>query len=324
MEYKDYYQTLGVDKKASAKEIKKAFRRLAREHHPDLNPGDKGAEERFKEINEAYEVLSDKEKRAQYDQLGDRYQDWQRSGGGNSVNWADFVRQQRGGYGPSGVRVEYRNVDDIFGAQGGQGSSGFSDFFNSIFGGFGRTQPGARRAHKAPIRGQDLEQPIRITLEEAYHGTKRTLQFRDAPRGVKIPKGAKTGTKIRLAGKGAGGYAGGPPGDLYLVVEVAPHPRFERKGDDLYSKLNVDLYTATLGGTARVPTLGGTVTLKIPAGTSSGKKIRLQGRGMPKLNAPNVHGDLYVEVAVTVPQELSKRERALFEELRRLHDGKAS
>ncbi|MBN1286607.1 MAG: J domain-containing protein [Anaerolineae bacterium] len=316
MEYKDYYKILGVDKNASEKDVKKAFRKLARQYHPDVNPGNAEAEAKFKEINEAYEVLKDKDRRAKYDQLGARYHEWQRAGGQGGFDWADFVTpdwfggrsRERG----SGVRFEYRDMNDVFGGRSGGG--GFSDFFETLFGGgFGAA------GRQQSIKGRDTEQPVPITLEEAYHGAERTLQFDDGRKPtVKIPRGAKTGTKIRIAGYGQPGRAGGDAGDLYLKIDVTPSPAYERDGDDLYSSATVDLYTAVLGGQVRVPTLAGPVTLKIPAGTSSGRKFRLQGRGMPRLNNPDSHGDLYVEVKVEVPKNLSERERALFTELAKL------
>lgn len=323
MEYRDYYKILGVDKNATEKEIKKAFRKLARKYHPDVNPGNTEAEAKFKEINEAYEVLKDKEKRAKYDQLGSRYHEWQRMGGQQQgdVNWNDFVNSDwfGGRSGRGGVQFEYRDMNDVFGGRSG-GGSGFSDFFETLFGGgFG----GATRqqTRKQPIRGRDTEQKVQITLEEAYHGTERTLQFNDGRQPtVKIPRGSKTGTKVRMAGYGQPGYVGGQPGDFYLNIDVASHPQYEREGNDLYSTLKIDLYTAVLGGTARVPTLGGDVTLKIPAGTSSGSKIRLKGRGMPQLNNPDNYGDLYAQIEIEVPKNLSEREHELFTELVELRE----
>jgi curved DNA-binding protein len=299
MEYKDYYKVLGVDRGAGEKEIKRAYRRLARQYHPDVNPDDIQAEARFKEINEAYQVLGDKEKRAKYDALGADPRNWQRSA------WP----------GGRAARVQYRDVDDLFNDQD-SGFGGFSDFFHAIFG--GRRQPAAQ---KPPIRGGDRQRTVQVTLEDAFHGTMHTLSLSTNRRlEVKIPKGAGSGTKIRLAGQGERGHAGGQPGDLYLVIEVKPHRLFDRDGDDLHGRLTVDLYTAVLGGKVPVPTLDGTVTLKVPACTSSGTKIRLQGRGMPRLNAPHTRGDLYYHVDIEMPTALTERERKLFEELKRLND----
>ncbi len=308
MEYKDYYRILGVDRNATEKEIKQAYRRLARKYHPDVNPGDKEAEERFKEINEAYEVLSDPEKRRKYDQLRASWQQWQRMGGDpRDFDWSQwFSREWPGGR----VHVEYGDLGDLF------GEGIFSDFFRAIFGDVG-TRPRVRWWEARPryARGQDYEQPVEITLEEAFRGTKRVLE-RDGRRlEVTIPPGVKTGSRVRIAGQGGPGIGGGRPGDLYLKVTVLPHPIFERRGDDLHCEVPVDLYTAVLGGEVRVPTLEGDVMLKIPPGTQGGQTFRLRGKGMPNLRNPRQRGDLYVKVRVQVPQDLSQRERELFREL---------
>lgn len=312
METKDYYATLGVSRDADEKEIKRAFRRLARECHPDVNPDDAGAEERFKDANEAYEVLSDADKRAKYDRFGAAWKDWERQGGRSSdFNWGPWASA-----GPAGQRAndQYATVEDLQDLFGG-GGVGFSDFFSQLFGGLGGAQA-QRRAQ--PRRGQDVEQVVEVTLEEAYHGASR-LMLKDGRRlEVKIPAGAATGTRIRMSGEGGGGAAGGTAGDLYLRVVVLPHARFERRGDDLATSVLVDLYTAVLGGTVRVETLSGTVTLTIPPGTQNGQTFRLKGKGMPHLRQAGQYGDLYAEVVVQLPHTLSERERGLFEELRRL------
>jgi len=308
MEYKDYYRILGVDRNATEKEIKQAYRRLARKYHPDVNPGDKEAEERFKEINEAYEVLSDPEKRRKYDQLGASWQQWQRMGGNpRDFDWSQwFSREWPGGR----VHVEYGDLGDLF------GEGIFSDFFRAIFGDVG-TRPRARWWEARPryARGQDYEQPVEISLEEAFRGTKRVLEKDGRRLEVTIPPGVKTGSRVRIAGQGGPGIGGGRPGDLYLKVTVLPHPIFKRQGDDLHCEVPVDLYTAVLGGEVRVPTLEGDVMLKIPPGTQGGQTFRLRGKGMPNLRNPRQRGDLYVKVQVQVPQNLSQRERELFREL---------
>ena len=313
MEYKDYYQILGVGRDATEDEIKRAYRRLARKYHPDVNPGDKEAEERFKEINEAYEVLSDPEKRRKYDQLGAAWREWERMGGRpGDFDWSQWVSAAPGG---QRVYVRYgtaEDLEDLFG-----GSSPFSDFFTQIFGGLGGA-PGGFEFRTRPRRGQDLEQEVEISLEEAYHGTTRLLQKDGRRLQVKIPPGAYTGLRIRMAGEGGPGAAGGQPGDLYLRVRVAPHPRFERRGDDLYTTVPVDLYTAVLGGKVRVETLAGPVMLTIPPGTQNGQTFRLRGKGMPKLRQKGQYGDLYARVEVRLPTRLTPRQRELFEELRRL------
>jgi curved DNA-binding protein len=309
MEYKDYYKIMGVDRNASEKEIKKAYRRLARKYHPDVNPSDKGAEERFKEINEAHEVLADPEKRRKYDQLGASWQQWQRTG--RDPSGFDWGQWSAGAPGGGRVHVEYGDLGDLF--DGG----GFSDFFEAIFGGTGRQGPqtwtSTRQAR--PRRGQDYEQPVEITLEEAFTGTRRVLEKDGRRIEVRIPPGVKTGSKVRIAGEGAPGLGGGATGDLYLKVTILPHKVFERKGDDLYCEVPVDLYTAILGGETNVPTLEGTVSLKIPSETQGGRTFRLKGRGMPQLRDSNKRGNLYAKVKVVLPKDLSSKEEELFREL---------
>lgn len=311
MNYKDYYKILGVPEGASQQEIKKAFRRLARQHHPDMNPDDPSAEERFKEINEAYEVLGDEEKRAKYDQLGQSYQNWQQAGGQpGGFDWSPWTS---GG----GVRVEYGDAGDLF-----------SDFFQSIFGGatvgsarqyggisFEDLLSGSMNSAASPRR-RDIETQAEISLEEAYHGTTRLLSKEGRRLQVKIPRGARTGTKVRIAGEGASGQ-----GDLYIKVTVLEDPRFDREGDDLYQDVTIDLYTAILGGEIQIPTMSGNVTLKINPGTQPDQLIRLRGRGMPSLRKKDTYGDLYVRVHVDLPTDLSEKERAHFRELARLYRG---
>jgi curved DNA-binding protein len=310
MEYKDYYKILGVDKKASAKEIKKAYRKLARKHHPDVNPGDGAAEGRFKEINEAHEVLGDPEKRKKYDQLGSSWQQYQRAGAEpGGFDWGQWYAQPGGGR----VHVEYADLGDLFGGGGG----GFSDFFSAIFGGAGRGAGGGRGAQSqyraAP--GQDYEQEVEITLEEAFAGASRVLQKDGRRLEVKIPAGVRTGSRVRMRGEGGGGLGAGAKGDLYLRVKLLPHHIFELKGDDLYCDVPVDVYAAVLGGEVRVPTLKGGVMLKIPPETQGGKVFRLKGQGMPQLKDSEKRGDLYAKVRVMVPQDLSAQEKELFTEL---------
>ncbi|MDI7276513.1 MAG: J domain-containing protein [Anaerolineae bacterium] len=308
MEYRDYYEVLGVGRNASEREIKRAYRQLARKYHPDVNPGDRTAEERFKEINEAYEVLSDPEKRRKYDELGANYRQWQRMGGRpGDFDWSQWMAG-----GPAGgrVHVEYGDLSDLFGG-------GFSDFFQSIFGGMGPTMAGAER-RTGPARGRDFEQPVQITLEEAFAGTTRLLRSDGRTLEVKIPAGVRTGSRVRVAGEGSPGRGGAPRGDLYLVVEVLPHPRFRVDGDDLRVEVAVDLYTAVLGGEVAVPTPRGQVMLKIPPETQGAQVFRLRGQGMPRLRDPSSRGDLYAEVRIDVPQKLSERERELFRQLAQL------
>lgn len=310
MEFKDYYEILGVPRNADEKEIKKAYRRLARQYHPDVNPGDKAAEERFKEINEAYEVLSDPEKRARYDQFGREWQRYQQAGAPGGFDWSAWTQ-------PGGPRVQYtyttaEDLEDLFGE-----GAGFSDFFETLFGrGFG---PRADRTRAPrPRRGQDIEQPVQVTLAEAYHGTTRVLTKDGRRLEVKIPPGVRSGSRIRMAGEGIPGVGGSEAGDLYLVVEVLPDERFERRGDNLYTEVEVPLYTAILGGEATVPTVDGSVVLTIPPETQNGRLFRLRGKGMPRLRNPSEHGDLYATANVRLPTRLSDRERELFEQLRDL------
>ncbi len=323
MEYKDYYQTLGVDRNASEKDIKRAYRRLARQFHPDVNPGDDRAEEKFKGINEAYEVLGDQEKRAKYDRLGASWQQWQRTGQDpGQFDWSQWFAGA-----PGGARVEWSgDLGNIF---GGAGADVFSDFFRSLFGGTGgagRTRTAddlfRRTTSRRTLRGQDVEAPVEITLEEAFHGTTRVLEQDGRRIQIKIPPGARSGSKVRIAGKGGPGYGGGPTGDLYLNITVKPHPTLKREGDNLRCDVDVDLYTAVLGGQVLVSTLSGDVSLKIPPGTNGGKTFRLRGTGMPNPRYPKQRGDLLATVRIQILHRLSARERELFEELARLREGK--
>jgi curved DNA-binding protein len=305
MEYKDYYKTLGVGRDADEKEIKRAYRKLAREFHPDVNPGDKSAEERFKEINEAYEVLSDGQKRSQYDQLGSNWQQWQRMGGARG-GFDDFARQW---YGQAGSGAQHIDLDDLFGQGGSLG-----DLLGALFG-FG----GGRATRQRQRR--NIEVPVELTLEEAFHGTTRNLERSDGRTiKAKIPSGVRTGSRVRLAGQGNPGRGGTPSSDLLLAITVKPHPIYRRENDDLHIDLELDLYTAVLGGEVPVETLNGTVLLKVPAGTSGGKTFRLRGKGMPTARDPKRSGDLYALVRVQVPHKLSEQERELFQELANLQN----
>lgn len=317
MEYQDYYKTLGVSKDASEKDIKSAYRKLARKLHPDVNPGDNATEQKFKEVNEAYEVLSDPEKRKKYDALGANwkdYENYQRAGGGQPFTWGDATGGRSGG-------AAYRTVDpeeyeQIFGDLGGA-----SDFFRTFFGGGAGGFSGGGRAGTGGMnaRGRDLEQPVQITFDEAYHGTKRILHKDGKKMEVDIKPGVKTGSRVRLAKQGGSGVGAGPAGDLFLNIEVLPDTRFERNGDDVTVEVPVDLYTAILGGEVAVPTPNGkNILLKIPAETQNGKTIRLSNKGMPKLNEPNAFGNLYARVRIVLPEKLSKQEMELFQELQAL------
>jgi len=304
MNYKDYYATLGVKKDASEKDIKQAYRRLARKYHPDVNPGNKEAEEKFKEISEAYEVLGDKEKRSKYDNFGQQWQQAQSAGGGYGA--------------PGGSRYDtFGDLGFDLGAAGG-----FGDFFEMLFGPRGASQSNRR------ARGQDIEAQMDVTLEEAFSGVNKSFTFSVDPSEppmrleVKIPAGVAEGSKIRLAGKGGYG-AGGQRGDLYLIVHMIPNPTFERKGDDLYRDVPVSFSTAALGGEVQVSTLKGLITMRVPPGTQSGQTFRLAGQGMPRLNKQD-KGDLYARMKITVPKTLTPKQKELMEELARSIAGESA
>jgi len=306
---RDYYEVLGVPRTASQKEIKAAFRKLARKHHPDVNPDDSGSTEQFKEINEAYEVLGDTEKRKKYDQLGpdwEQYEAWEAAG-----------RPAGAPFG--GGRVEYRTVspedlEDLFGSD-----SPFSGFFHDLYG-QGSGARGARDFGVGTFPGQDVEAETTLTLEEAYRGAVRTLDLQN-PQGrrrveVQIPPGIGDTARVRVAGQGAAGRDGGRPGDLFVRVHVRPHPRFRREGDDLFLRVAVPLDVALLGGEVMVPTLKGSgVSLKVPPETQNGTRLRLRGLGMPRLRAEG-NGDLYAEVDVRLPVPLTPDLRELARKLR--------
>jgi len=298
MDYKDYYKILGVERKASEDEIRKAYRKLAMQYHPDRNPNDKQSEERFKEINEAYQVLSDTTKRSHYDRLGSDYSNWQRRGAPGDFNW-----DQYGGF-PGGTRVEYSDIEDMFGGPGG-----FSDFFRTIF---GRGAEGVGTNTRTRSQPQGYQQELEISLDEAFQGTTRLLQTDGKQKQVRIPAGVRTGSKVRVAGAAPNGL------DLYLIIDVQDDPRFERRGNDLHTTATVNVFTAILGGEAEVETLNGKVKLNVPAGTQPEQVFRLAGRGMPSLKDANEKGDLYVRLKVQIPKYLSSKQRELLEEASRL------
>jgi curved DNA-binding protein len=295
MEFKDYYTVLGVAPDADDQAIKQAYRKLARQHHPDVNPGDKQAEERFKEINEAYQALSDPERRRKYDELREQYQRWQQRGGAGDFNWGQW--QATPGQQVYTYNATPEDLEDLFGD-----ASPFSDFFSSVFG-----QPRHGRTTR-PRRGRDAEVLVEISLEEAFHGTTRSMQIGERRIEAKIPPGVRTGTRVRLSGQGSPSNSGGPAGDLYLVVQVAPHSLFERDGDDLMTVMPIDFYTAATGGEVRVPTLDGAVQLKIPRRTQADRTFRLKGKGMPRLERPSERGDLFARVKLVLPEPLSDTE----------------
>ena len=318
MEFRDYYAVLGIPKTATAKEIRSAFRKLARQHHPDVNPGNDAAEARFKQINEANEVLSDREKRAVYDALGSRWKEYEQyKAGGGTASPAEFAQATAGpARAESGSRQSARaergraqaspeDLRDLFGQE-----RPYSDFFESVF--------GQTRAPGRPAKGADAQAAVEVTLAEAYHGTARHLQFTDPSGGVRtiearIPPGVRDGSSIRLRGQGGAGQSGGTAGDLYLIVSVAPDSRFQRDGNDLRREELLDLYTCMLGGEIHVETLKGTkLAVRIPPETQNGKAIRLKGQGMPHLKHPESTGDLFIIVKVVLPVHLGQEERDLF------------
>ncbi|OGO27246.1 MAG: hypothetical protein A2136_11475 [Chloroflexi bacterium RBG_16_54_11] len=308
MDYKDYYKILGVGRQASKEEIKRAYRKLALKTHPDRKSGDKKAEDKFKEINEANQVLSDPEKRARYDQLGESYSQWQQGGApAGGFNWEEWFTTA-----PSGS-VRVGSLEDILGDE-------FSEFFRRIFGGM--PGMGAQPPRRGSVtRSQreatpSFQQELTISLSEAYQGTTRRFELDGRRLEVKIPPGARTGTQVRVA-NAVPTSAYGQKGDLYLAIRVADDPRFEVKGNDLHTEVSIDLYMAVLGGEVTVQTPGGNVVLTIPAGIQPGQSIRLAGRGLPSLKTGNKPGDLYAHIKVKIPHNLTPRQKDLFQELKR-------
>lgn len=301
--YQDYYKQLGVSRDAKPEEISKAFKKLARKYHPDLNPGDKKAEEKFKEINEAYEVLKDPEKRKLFDQYG---ADWKQG--------EQFNQANQGGFNTGGFN---------FGGSGGMGGTDFSEFFESIFGGRSRTggfgDEGFGGFSSRPRRGRDVEAELPLTLSEVMKGGKRTvtLQMPTGPKTLEIsvPVGVKDGAKLRLSGQGDPSASGGQPGDLFLRIKYLPNSVFKVDGDNLHAEVNISPWEAALGAKVAVPTLDGEVELKIPAGTSSGRKFRLRGKGM---GSASKRGDLLVKAMITVPSTLTGEEKELWEKLSKI------
>lgn len=308
MDYKDYYQALGVSKTAGSDEIKKAYRKLAVKFHPDKNPGDKQAEEKFKEVSEAYEVLKDPEKRKKYDQLGKDWRHYQQTGGRpDDFDWSQF-----GGTGGGGQYTFQGDFSDLF------GQGGFSDFFQNIFGGGFSGEPGGRR-QAASFRGQDYQSAMEISFDDAYHGTSKIINLNGQKLRIKIKPGIEDNQTLKLKGKGSPGPGGGPAGDLYLKVHVAPSTKYTRKGDHLYADLFLDIYTAILGGKITFNTMKGNVNISIAKGTNAGKTLRVKGKGMPKYENQEQFGDLYLNVQLKLPENLSEKELELFKQLRDIY-----
>lgn len=311
MDFKDYYNALGVPADANQKTIKQAFRQLARKVHPDVNPGNKDAEEKFKTINEAYQVLSDTEQRKKYDELRAQYQQWQQTGAQQQgFDWQNWSASHSGSGSTSqpdqGARVQYadpEDMEDLFG-----NDSPYSDFFTNIFGQARRGPGSGRDAPSGPRRGRDAEYEVDLTLEEAFHGAERLLEMDGHRFKAVIPPGVRTGSRIRLAGQGEAGRNNGPAGDLFLTVHILPNEIFEREGDNLHQDVPVDFFTAIAGGEIRIPSLERPLILTIPPKTNAGQSFRLRGKGMPRLGDPKSRGDLFAVVRLVLPDSLTDQE----------------
>jgi curved DNA-binding protein len=310
MIYKDYYKDLGVEKTATPAEIKTAYRKLAVKYHPDKNSGDTSAEERFKVISEAYEVLSDPAKRKKYDQFGADWKHYEEAGAQpGGFDWSKYAS----GRGGQTHRAGTHESDAMF------TDESVNDLFEMLFG----QRSGQRRGRRSVvIKGEDIETETTVSLEEAYHGTTRLIQLNGQTIKVTIKPGVADQQTLRIAGKGGDGSGGGPNGDLYLTVKIAPHPVFHRKGNDLHRDLPVEFYTAVLGGKTQIETLDSNVTVNIPKGTPNGKELRLRGLGMPVYAKKNEFGNLLVKVDIVMPQHLSEEEIGLFRKLAALREGK--
>lgn len=304
MDFKDYYKILGVDKKATVDEIKKAYRKLALKYHPDKNPNNKAAEDKFKEINEANEVLSDPEKKKKYDELGENWNQYRQQGQpADNFDWSKWTSGQQGQSG------------SYYGEEAFGGENDFSSFFESMFGG------GFSSSRTSPTRkGQDYRAEIEVSLEDAYNGAARRIEVNGKTLQMKLKPGIKNGQVLRIKEKGGPGKNGGPKGDIYLTIIIPPHPHFERREDDLYCDAHVDLYTAILGGKQPVATLKGNMRIDIPAGADNGKVLRLKGMGMPRFGKTNEFGDLYAKVNIQIPKNLTEKEIKLYNELAKIRN----
>jgi curved DNA-binding protein len=304
MDFKDYYEILGVAPDADKKTIQQTFRKLARQHHPDVNPGNKDAEEKFKTYNEAYQVLSDIKQRKKYDELRAQYQEWQKTGDRKQdFDWQNWSDQKPG----QGGRPQYANaedLEDLFGSD-----SPYSDFFANIFG--SQRARGSGKVRSAPPssrRGRDVEYEVDLTLEEAFHGTERLLEIDGHRFTAGLPAGVRTGSRVRLAGQGEKGQNNGPAGDLYLIVRISPNETFEREGDNLHMEVPVDIFTAIAGGEIRISSMERPLILTIPARTNAGQIFRLRNKGMPHLGDPKTRGDLFARVRLVLPDPLTDLE----------------
>ena len=326
MDYKDYYKILGVGKSASQQEIKKAYRKLAAKYHPDKNPDDSSAEDKFKEVGEAYEVLKDPEKRKLYDQAGSDWKRYQRASEqtGGGFDWSQYANQQQGGGGQYRTRV---NMNDIFGdqaqgrAQGPQGGgSPFSSFFDTLFGGGFQQQQQQPRGRGQAVTGADTAANVTVPLKDIFTDTTKTFRINGDRVKIKIPAGIEDGKRLKLKGHGNKASLGRARGDLYLKVHVDVPENIERKGRDIYQDFDLDLYSAVLGGSVVVDTLNGKLKLNIPEGTDNGKLFKFSGRGLPGMNGKGSKGNYYVRCNVKLPDKLSAKEKKLFKELAKLND----
>jgi curved DNA-binding protein len=312
MDYKDYYKILGVDKSATAEQIKKAYRKLARQHHPDVNPNDATAEQKFKEVNEANEVLSDPEKRQKYDQFGADYQRYEQAGAGGAgrgpggFDWSQYTQGGQGGnpFGGFGGGASFEEGED------------FSDFFSSLFGGMGGGAGGGRS--QRPGAGQDYQAELELTLEEAYHGGPRTITVNGKNLRITIHPGVADGQTIRLRDQGGPGRNGGPNGSLLITFRISPDARYVRTGDDLTQDVPVSLYRALLGGSQTVETLSGAVKINIKPESTNGTRLRLRGKGFPVYRQEGKFGDLYLRLNVQLPQNLTDQEKDIIKQLAQL------
>ncbi|MDI1318173.1 DnaJ C-terminal domain-containing protein [Flavobacterium sp.] len=308
MDFKDYYKILDIPKTASADEVKKAYRKLAVKYHPDKNKDNKVAEEKFKEVNEAHEILKDETKRKEYDSLAEDYRNYEKSGGKQGFEgYSQSSRNQGASYQNRGYGGQQFDEDS------------FADFFSNMFGGRGN---GNGQSRQQSYKGQDFTATMELSLEEAFAGTSRQIQLETQKLSMKIKPGVKDGQILRLKGKGSKGTNGGQDGDLLITVKVTENPIFKRKEDDLYCSINVDLFTAILGGKSEIKTLKGKINITIPKQTANGKEVRLKKMGMPVFNKPEEFGDLYATINIKMPTDLSDKELELFNELALLHHGK--
>ncbi len=309
MDFKDYYEILGVAPNAEKKVIKQTYHQLARKYHPDINPGNKESEEKFKTINEAYQVLSDAKQRKKYDALRAQYQQWQQTGGQQQqdFDWQNWSASQNAGAAQAGkgARVQYaspEDMEDLFGSD-----SPYSDFFTNIFGQARKSGKG-RAASSSPRRGRDVEYEVALTLEEAFHGAERLLEIDGHRITAGIPPGVRSGSRVRLAGRAEPGQSGGQAGDLFLIIQVLPNDTFERDGDDLHMDIPVDFYTAIAGGEVRIPAMERPLTLTIPPRANANRSFRIRGKGTPRLGDPKTHGDLFARVRLVLPDALTDQE----------------